>query len=64
MARCPICKQPSQCDGNRFFPFCSERCTLVDLGRWLGEDYRVPVEERPQPEPAPPSPNAGQPPKH
>jgi endogenous inhibitor of DNA gyrase (YacG/DUF329 family) len=23
------------------YPFCSRRCRLVDLGRWLGEDYRV-----------------------
>jgi endogenous inhibitor of DNA gyrase (YacG/DUF329 family) len=22
-------------------PFCSERCKLADLGRWLSEDYRV-----------------------
>jgi endogenous inhibitor of DNA gyrase (YacG/DUF329 family) len=26
------------------FPFCSPRCKLVDLGRWLGEAYRVPDE--------------------
>jgi hypothetical protein len=24
------------------FPFCSERCRLIDLGRWLGENYRIP----------------------
>jgi endogenous inhibitor of DNA gyrase (YacG/DUF329 family) len=23
-------------------PFCSPRCRLIDLGRWLGEDYRLP----------------------
>jgi len=23
------------------FPFCSSRCKLVDLGRWLGEAYRI-----------------------
>jgi endogenous inhibitor of DNA gyrase (YacG/DUF329 family) len=23
-------------------PFCSERCRMADLGRWLSEDYRVP----------------------
>jgi endogenous inhibitor of DNA gyrase (YacG/DUF329 family) len=22
------------------FPFCSARCRLIDLGRWLGEQYR------------------------
>ena len=31
-------------DQNTFFPFCSERCKLVDLGNWLGEAYRVPAE--------------------
>jgi endogenous inhibitor of DNA gyrase (YacG/DUF329 family) len=24
------------------FPFCSERCRTIDLGRWLGERYRLP----------------------
>ncbi len=23
-------------------PFCSPRCRLIDLGRWLGENYRLP----------------------
>ena len=23
------------------FPFCSDRCRLLDLGRWFDEDYRV-----------------------
>jgi len=25
-------------------PFCSPRCRLLDLGRWAGEEYRVPAE--------------------
>ncbi|MEZ4403475.1 MAG: DNA gyrase inhibitor YacG [Kofleriaceae bacterium] len=24
------------------FPFCSVRCQLIDLGRWLDEDYKIP----------------------
>jgi len=24
------------------WPFCSPRCRLIDLGRWLGETYRLP----------------------
>jgi endogenous inhibitor of DNA gyrase (YacG/DUF329 family) len=24
------------------WPFCSPRCRLIDLGRWLGESYRLP----------------------
>jgi endogenous inhibitor of DNA gyrase (YacG/DUF329 family) len=31
----------------KYRPFCSERCKLVDLGRWLSEEYRVPTAERP-----------------
>jgi len=44
-ARCPTCRAPvvKGAPGlERLFPFCSERCHLVDLGRWLGEEYRVP----------------------
>ena len=22
-------------------PFCSERCKMADLGRWLSGDYRI-----------------------
>ena len=40
---CPICSRPAPPrPSNRFFPFCSARCRLVDLGKWLGEEYRVP----------------------
>jgi endogenous inhibitor of DNA gyrase (YacG/DUF329 family) len=24
------------------FPFCSDRCRLIDLGRWIDEAYKVP----------------------
>jgi endogenous inhibitor of DNA gyrase (YacG/DUF329 family) len=41
--QCPICD--AAMPGNRKdypdYPFCSRRCRLVDLGRWLGEGYRV-----------------------
>ncbi len=40
--RCPTCKAQVAKDGNKLYPFCSERCHLVDLGRWLGEEYRIP----------------------
>jgi endogenous inhibitor of DNA gyrase (YacG/DUF329 family) len=26
------------------WPFCSERCHLLDLSRWLNEEYRIPEE--------------------
>lgn len=25
-------------------PFCSDRCRLIDLGRWLHEEYSMPIE--------------------
>ncbi|UCF17394.1 MAG: DNA gyrase inhibitor YacG, partial [Phycisphaerales bacterium] len=25
----------------KFFPFCCERCKLLDLGAWLNADYRI-----------------------
>nr|WP_242344989.1 DNA gyrase inhibitor YacG [Anaeromyxobacter sp. SG22] len=40
---CPICGKPvPPRTENRAFPFCSDRCRLLDLGKWLGEEYRVP----------------------
>lgn len=46
MRRCPICDEEiAPRDVNPAFPFCSERCRLIDLGKWLGEDYRVPGEK-------------------
>ncbi len=42
---CPICKKnvEEREAGNKYFPFCSERCKLIDLGRWLGGKYQIPV---------------------
>jgi hypothetical protein len=37
---CPICGKPAVA---RHRPFCSHRCALIDLGRWLGGNYRVPA---------------------
>lgn len=42
-AVCPTCRKPSgPRRENPSAPFCSPRCRQVDLGRWLGEEYRVP----------------------
>jgi endogenous inhibitor of DNA gyrase (YacG/DUF329 family) len=37
---CPICKKPSEASHH---PFCSNRCREVDLNRWLGGGYAIPV---------------------
>jgi len=40
---CPVCARLSEYSpDNPFRPFCSERCKLIDLGRWAAEEYRVP----------------------
>lgn len=45
-ASCPQCRQPASLDpGNRFRPFCSERCKLLDLGQWFAEKHSIPVAE-------------------
>jgi uncharacterized protein len=39
---CPRCGvQVAWLPGNRYRPFCSERCKLIDLGDWAMEKYRV-----------------------
>jgi len=40
---CPICGRPTVVAVK---PFCSKRCADVDLSRWLGGAYRVPMVER------------------
>ena len=45
---CPICGKPVEWKDNPFRPFCSERCKLVDLGRWVSEEYSVPGPPIPQ----------------
>lgn len=38
--RCPICKKHVKV-ANRDFPFCSERCRLIDLGKWASHAYVI-----------------------
>ena len=38
--RCPICKKAVK-DINPDFPFCSERCRTLDLGRWASGAYVI-----------------------
>jgi len=39
--RCPICRKPTDSETSPDFPFCSERCRLMDLGNWSSEKYRI-----------------------
>jgi len=38
--KCPICKKPVV-KSAKDFPFCSERCRLLDLGKWASGQYVV-----------------------
>jgi endogenous inhibitor of DNA gyrase (YacG/DUF329 family) len=42
--RCSICDKPFSPDDSPAMPFCSERCRLIDLGRWFDEGYGMPFE--------------------
>ena len=38
--RCPICQNPVK-SADPDFPFCSERCRTIDLGKWASNGYVV-----------------------
>ncbi len=38
--RCPICKKAVKA-ADPDFPFCSERCRLIDLGKWASGGYVI-----------------------
>jgi len=41
--KCPICKKKEAVrKANPSLPFCSERCKMVDLGKWLDGKYTIP----------------------
>ena len=51
---CPTCNTAvAWTTVNRWRPFCSERCKLIDLGQWATEKYRVPVVKTDSDEAAP-----------
>lgn len=50
--KCPICHKvirisSQQQEEAKYFPFCSERCKLIDLGAWLDAEYRIASEQQP-----------------
>jgi endogenous inhibitor of DNA gyrase (YacG/DUF329 family) len=50
MARllCPTCRQEFDSATTPAMPFCSQRCRLIDLGRWFGEEFSMPIERNPE----------------
>jgi hypothetical protein len=47
MLRCGTCGHPFRLEQTQFPPFCSERCKLIDLGRWLDESIQIPFDRGP-----------------
>ena len=41
MVKCPTCQQRGDWFAARFGPFCSERCKLVDLGKWFSQEHAI-----------------------
>jgi endogenous inhibitor of DNA gyrase (YacG/DUF329 family) len=41
--KCPACGRAFEKNESPALPFCSARCRQVDLGRWLGESYSLPI---------------------
>ncbi|HMB15668.1 MAG TPA: DNA gyrase inhibitor YacG [Pelovirga sp.] len=39
--KCPYCRTLTPWQNNPSRPFCSERCRMIDLGRWDNEEYAV-----------------------
>lgn len=38
--RCPTCRTVVT-EQNENFPFCSDRCRVIDLGKWASGGYRI-----------------------
>jgi uncharacterized protein len=38
--RCPTCRTLVTPE-DEYFPFCSDRCRLIDLGKWASGAYRI-----------------------
>lgn len=41
--KCPTCGRATPVSQAKHLPFCSDRCRLIDLGRWLDEEHAVPA---------------------
>lgn len=46
MPLCPVCDCPVDLEATPTAPFCSDRCRLIDLGRWLDEAYALPDQKK------------------
>lgn len=48
MPKCPTCKKTGNWFAGKYAPFCSQRCKLIDLGKWFGGEHKISDELRPE----------------
>lgn len=46
--KCPTCRRLGEWLSTPWGPFCSKRCRLIDLGKWLNEEHRLSEDLRPE----------------
>ncbi|MDH5560172.1 MAG: DNA gyrase inhibitor YacG [Deltaproteobacteria bacterium] len=44
--KCPTCQKQVQWKDNPFRPFCGERCSLIDMGKWADDQYKIESEDQ------------------
>ena len=44
-SKCPVCNNITD---QKYRPFCSSRCKLIDLGNWIDGSYRLPTDDVPE----------------
>lgn len=42
LGNCPVCEKKSV---EKYRPFCSKRCSYIDLSKWLNEDYKIETDD-------------------
>lgn len=46
--KCPTCRKTGDWFAGKYAPFCSHRCKLIDLGKWLGGEHAISEPLRPE----------------
>jgi len=46
--KCPTCRKTGDWLAGDYGPFCSQRCKLIDLGKWLGGEHAISEPLRPE----------------
>ena len=41
IVKCPTCKKSGDWFTGKYGPFCSHRCKLIDLGKWLDGEHAI-----------------------